>query len=189
MQPEHLQEIKGYYLADARVHLQVIEQHLLNLQSTVEDPEQLSELFHATRCGIVGGASLLPISHLHISSLHKTGLCLGDCFNVFQREKAVKVDQKLQDLLMHVFYTLKQLIEALGESSSLTDEEIAQIMSEIEPVRASIIAHQKWLIHRSRPGSDPEAAIASDSADEVPSLSDLQSLIDDLLLDSSAKNI
>jgi chemosensory pili system protein ChpA (sensor histidine kinase/response regulator) len=186
MQPEHLQQIKGYYLEDAKEHLQVIEQHLLNLQSTIENPAMVSELMRAARCGIVGGANLLPISSIHINSIHQTGFCLVDCFKVFQREGSVNVDQKLQDLLMQVFYALKALIEPLRESPGLTDEKAEQVMSEVELIRKALMEHLNFVVQRSRSADRTEVAIASDSADNTSTLEDLESLIDELSMDSSS---
>ena len=188
MQPEHLQQIMGYYLEDAKAHLQVIEQHLLNLQSTIEDPEMVSDLLGAARCGIVGGANMLPISRLHISSIHKTGFCLVDCFKVFQREGSLKVDQKLKDLLMELFYALKALIEPLREPSGLTDEQVAQIMSGIESVREALMAHLNVLVKRSHSASYSREVLMSDSEDDLPSLEDLETLIDNLSLDIFSAN-
>lgn len=188
MQPEHLQQIMGYYLEDATTHLTIIEQHLLNLQRTIEDPEVVRKLFLAARCGIVGGANMLPISSTYISSIHKTGFCLADCFNVFQQEGSVKVDQKLEDLLMQVFYTLKALIDQLREPSTVMDEKATQVISEIEPIRRVLMAHLNGLIQQSHLKTRLEVAIASDSVDDFPSLEDLESVIDELSLDSASVN-
>jgi len=178
----------GYYIEDAQNHLNLIEQHLLNLQSTIADPERVSELFRAARCGIVGGASLLPISNAQISSIHQTGFCLADCFNIFQQEGSLKVDQKLEDLLMQVFDKLKRLIEQLEEPSGLSDDRATQVMSEIEPTRKALMAHLNWLVQQSHSANKPEVAIAFDSADDMTSLEDLESLIDDLSLDGTSAN-
>lgn len=207
MQPEHLQQIMGYYIEDAQNHLNVIEQSLLNLQTTIEDLESINELLLAVRCGIIGGTNLLPISGVHISSIHQTGFCLIDCFKVLQQEGLVKVDQKLEDLLIQVFYTLKGLIEQLREPSTLTEEKAKQSMSAIEGIREVLLVHLNELIMRSRNGHYSENAIAKrggesvatlkalqgevqesaqitpDSADDFPCLEDLESLIDELSLD------
>jgi chemosensory pili system protein ChpA (sensor histidine kinase/response regulator) len=185
MQPEHLQQIMGYYIEDAKEHLQVIEQHLLNLPSTIEDPERVSELLSAARCGIVGGANILPISSIHMSSIHQAGFCLVDCCNVFQQVDSLKVDQKLEDLLMQVFYTLKQLIEPLKKPSGLTDEKVAQVMSEVESVRRALMAHLNVLVNQSHRANYAQSTLASDSPDDIPCLEDLESLIDNLSQESS----
>ena len=184
MQPEHLQQIMGYYIEDAKEHFQVIEQHLLNLQSTIEDPEVVSELLGAARCGIVGGANMLPISPIYISSIHGTGFCLVDCLEAFQHKGSVKVDQKLQDLLMQVFYALKELIEPLREPSGLTEDKAKQVMSEIESVRKILMDHLNWLVKQSRGASHSSVAIAPESEDDLPSLEDLESVIDELSMDT-----
>lgn len=183
MQPEQLQQIMGYYLEDANNHLKTIEQYLLNLQRTIENPEMVSDLFRAVRCGIVGGANLLPISNTHINSIHKTGLCLVDCFKVFQQQGALKVDQKLQDLLMQLFDTLKSLIEPLRESSGLPDDKTEQILSEVEQIRKAIMEHIQWLVMRSHSANSSDVPITPNPEDDLPSLDDLELVIDELSLD------
>lgn len=192
MQSEHLTQIMSYYMEDAKNHLAVIEQYLLNLQSTIEDPESVNDLFRAVRCGIIGGTNMLPISNLHISSIHKTGFCLVDCFKVFQQQGSVKVDQKLQDLLMQVFYDLKALIDPLKEPSCLTNEKTQQVLSEVELTRKALMEHLNWIVQRSRHMNHyTEIAIAQDSTstDDLFSLEDLESVIDELSLDSASAHL
>ena len=203
MQSEHLQQIMDYYIEDAQNHLAIIEHHLLKLQSTIEDPEIVSELFRAARCGIVGGANLLPISSFYINSIHKTGFCLVDCLKVIQQQGSIKIDQKLKDLLMQVFYRLKSLIEQLRQPSNLKDDQAKQVISEIEPIRAALMAHVHGLSHQSRGENRLEvgttkccnvsdvtlqesAHIASDLDEDIPSLEDLESLFDELFLDNAS---
>lgn len=45
MLPEQQQRILGYFIEEAKEHLTTIEQGLLNLQSTIKDPEMLNEVF------------------------------------------------------------------------------------------------------------------------------------------------
>jgi chemotaxis protein histidine kinase CheA len=186
MQSEHLQQIMGYYVEDAQNYLALIERHLVNLQSTIEDPEMISEVFLAARCSIVGGASMLPISDAYINSIHKTGFCLVDCFKVLQQESSVKVDQKLEDLLIQVFYILKGLIEQLREPTSLTDDKAEQVISDLEPIRKTLMDHLHGLVHGSPNHKSSDVAIAPDLADDMCSLEDLESIIDELSLDNSA---
>ena len=42
MLPEQQQRIMQYFIEEAKDHLNTIEQGLLNLQSTIEDPEQVN---------------------------------------------------------------------------------------------------------------------------------------------------
>lgn len=181
MQPEHLQQIMSYYLEDAQSHLEVIEQYLLNLPRTIQDPEQVSELFRAARCGIVGAANLLPISQLYITSIHKTGFCLVDCCKVLQQQSSLKIDQKLQDLLMQVFYTLKRLIEQLREPAELTDAQAEQAIVEVELNRKAFMEHLNGLVQRSRAANRLNVTPLQGFADdEACSLEDLESVIDEL---------
>ena len=45
MLPEQQQRIMGYFIEEAKDHLNTIEQGLLNLQTTIEDPELVNEVF------------------------------------------------------------------------------------------------------------------------------------------------
>jgi chemosensory pili system protein ChpA (sensor histidine kinase/response regulator) len=131
---------------------------------------------------------MLPISSTYISSIHSTGFCLVDCCKVLQQQGSVKVDQKLEDLLMQVFYTLKELIEQLREPSVLKDDKAKQVMSEVELTRKALMAHLNWLVKQSHHTNSLEVAIAPDIEDEVYSLEDLESLIDNLSLDRTSVN-
>jgi chemosensory pili system protein ChpA (sensor histidine kinase/response regulator) len=184
MEPEDLQKIMGYYLENANNHLEFIEQHLLNLPSTIEDPETVSELFLAARCGIIGGANLLPISHFHINSIHQTGFCLANCFKVFEQEGSLEVDQQLQELLMQVFHALKALIEPLKSPSSIREEQAQKVISEIEPIQKALMAHLNGLIKRSRNANSSDITFTADLEDEIPTLEDLQLLIDELSMET-----
>lgn len=181
MQPEHLQQIMNYYLEDAKDHLNSSEKDLLDLESLLKDREKMNGLGCQFK-SIRGGAAMLGLS-----SIQWIAQCLEDFCRASELcGYPIKADQKLKDLLMQIFYALKELVGQLSESSDSLDEKAAQVMSEIEPVRESLRAHLNGLIKQSFPMSRTEIAIASDSADDIPSLDDLQSLIDDLSLDSSS---
>ncbi len=177
MQSEHLQQIMDYYIEDAKDHLNSSEQDLLDLDSLLKDREKMNGLGCRFK-SVKGGAAMLGLS-----SIQRIAQCLEDvCRAIELCGYPIKADQKLKDLLMQVFYTLKELVGQLGESSGLTDDQATQVMSEIEPVRAALMS----LVNQSSSISGSEVAIASDSPDEIPSLEDLQSLIDELSLDNSS---
>jgi chemotaxis protein histidine kinase CheA len=54
MQPEQQERIMGYFIEEAKDHLNTIEQGLLNLQSTIEDSELLYEVYRAAH-SVKGG--------------------------------------------------------------------------------------------------------------------------------------
>ncbi|OZH55010.1 hypothetical protein AFK68_07230, partial [Hydrocoleum sp. CS-953] len=105
MQTEQTQKIMSYFIEEAKDHLNTIEQGLLNLQVTIEDPELLSELFRAAH-SVKGGAAMLGINSIRYIA-HR----LEDSFKILQETVVVKVDDKLESLFLRVFDTLQDLLE------------------------------------------------------------------------------
>jgi chemosensory pili system protein ChpA (sensor histidine kinase/response regulator) len=128
MQPEQQQRIMGYFIEEAKDHLNTLEQGLLNLQSTIDDPEMVNEVFRAAH-SIKGGAAMLGLS-----SIQKTAHRLEDYFKILKETSKIKPDQKLETLLLQVFDTLQELLEHLQTPSGLTDEVASAAMAGIEPV-------------------------------------------------------
>ncbi|WP_016871659.1 response regulator [Fischerella thermalis] len=139
MLPEQQQRILGYFIEEAKEHLTTIEQGLLNLQSTIKDPEMLNEVFRAAH-SIKGGAAMLGLS-----SIQRTAHRLEDCFKVL-KEYPVQVDQKLESLFLGVSDTLKALLENLTGPFGLTEETASHIMSEAEPVFGWLNEHLDLLV-------------------------------------------
>ena len=54
------QRIMGYFIEEAREHLQTIEQGVLNLEDVLNDSESVNELFRAAH-SIKGGAAMLGV--------------------------------------------------------------------------------------------------------------------------------
>jgi len=78
------------------------------------------------------------------------------------------------------------LVESLREPSTLTDDKAAQVMSELELIRKAFREHLNGLVQRSHRTNLLEVAIISDMSDDLSTLEDLESLIDNLSLDSSS---
>lgn len=76
MQPEQEQRILGYFIEEGKDHLNTIEQGLLNLQDTLEDPEMVNEVFRAAH-SVKGGAAMLGLDSIQRTSHH-----LEDYFKV-----------------------------------------------------------------------------------------------------------
>ncbi|KAB8319914.1 response regulator [Tolypothrix campylonemoides VB511288] len=138
MLPEQ-QRILGYFIEEAKDHLNTIEQGLLNLQSTLDDPEMMNEVFRAAH-SIKGGAAMLGLS-----SIQHTAHRLEDCFKVLKNHP-VKVDQKLESLFLGVCDTLKALLEHLQQPFGLTEETANTLMSETEPVFKWLHEHLEFLV-------------------------------------------
>ncbi|MBO1055373.1 MAG: response regulator [Dolichospermum sp. JUN01] len=147
MQPEQQQRILGYFLEEAREHLNTIEQGLLNLQSTLEDSEMINEVFRAAH-SIKGGASMLGLS-----SIQQTSHRLEDCFKIL-KEHPIQVDQRLESLLLNVCDTLKALIDSLGNPFGLSAEKAQALMLKTEPVMQWLNEHIETLLKQGNNGVD-----------------------------------
>jgi chemosensory pili system protein ChpA (sensor histidine kinase/response regulator) len=147
MLPEQQQRILGYFIEEARDHLNTIEQGLLNLQSTLNDPEMINEVFRAAH-SIKGGAAMLGLS-----SIQHTSHRLEDCFKVL-KENPIQVDQKLESLFLGVADTLKALLENLSGPFGLSEETANTLMSETEPVFQWLNQHLELLLQQATSGVD-----------------------------------
>lgn len=139
MQPDQQQRILGYFLEEAREHLNTIEQGLLNLQSTLDDAEMIQEVFRAAH-SIKGGAAMLGLS-----SIQHTSHRLEDCFKIL-KDHPIQIDQTLESLLLGVCDTLKSLIDHLGNPFGLSEETAQELMSKTEPVMQTLHNHIETLV-------------------------------------------
>ncbi len=139
MLPEQQQRILGYFIEEARDHLNTIEQGLLNLQATLNDQEMINEVFRAAH-SIKGGAAMLGLS-----SIQRTSHRLEDCFKIL-KDNPIQVDQKLESLFLGVSDTLKVLLEHLSGPFGLSDEAAKNLMSEAEPVFGWLYEHLELLV-------------------------------------------
>jgi chemotaxis protein histidine kinase CheA/ActR/RegA family two-component response regulator len=148
MQSEQQQRIMGYFIEEAKDHLNTIEQGLLNLQSTIEDSEMVNEVFRAAH-SVKGGAAMLGLG-----SIQRTSHRLEDYFKIL-RECPVRVDQKLETLFLRVFDTLQDLLDQLQGPFGLTDDKADEIMANVEPIFNDLNAHLGQLVTQAG-GSPPE---------------------------------
>jgi len=138
MQPEQQQRIMGYFIEEAKEHLNTIEQGLLNLQSTIEDPELVNELFRAAH-SVKGGAAMLGLNNIQRIS-HR----LEDFFKVL-REVPIRVDQHLESLFLQVFDGLKAQLDHLQGGAGLSEEAANAAVDGIEPVFVQLEQHLNTL--------------------------------------------
>jgi chemotaxis protein histidine kinase CheA/CheY-like chemotaxis protein len=127
MLSEQQQRIMGYFIEEAKDHLNTIEQGLLNLQGTIDDPEMVNEVFRAAH-SVKGGAAMLGLT-----SIQHTAHRLEDYFKIL-KECSVKIDQSLETLFLKVFDALQALLEQLQSPFGLTDDKAAEVMANAEPV-------------------------------------------------------
>ncbi|MDJ1184215.1 Hpt domain-containing protein [Roseofilum casamattae] len=120
-------QIVGYFLEEAKEHLDTIEQGLLDLKSTMKDQESLNELFRAAH-SVKGGAAMLGFN-----SIQKVSHRLEDSFKVLKENTKIPVDRKLENLFLSGFDVLRDLLERVQGPFGLQDDEANQILAEAEP--------------------------------------------------------
>jgi chemosensory pili system protein ChpA (sensor histidine kinase/response regulator) len=131
MLPEQQERIMGYFIEEARDHLNTIEQGLLSLQTTIEDPDLVNELFRAAH-SVKGGAAMLGLTSIqHIA--HR----LEDNFKILQEGK-IQVDQELESVFLRVFDVLQELLEKLSSSAGIPEDFAAIMLEEVEPLFADL---------------------------------------------------
>ncbi|MCT7960900.1 Hpt domain-containing protein [Laspinema sp. D1] len=162
MDPEKQQQIMGYFIEEAREHLETIEKGLLELQSTMNDQEQLNELFRAAH-SVKGGAAMLGFG-----SIQKTAHSLEDCFKIL-KEEPVPVDQKLETLFLKGYDTLQKLLERLQGPFGLREEDGAEIVQKSQPVFEEL---KKYLDALVKGGGEADASrdVGLEIANEVINL-------------------
>lgn len=143
------QRILGYFIEEAKEHLDTIEKGLLNLPSVVKEPERVNEMFRAAH-SVKGGAAMLGFS-----SIQKTAHRLEDAFKIL-KENDMKVDRKLESLFLQVYDTLKDLIEQLQGPFGLREGDAEKTMQAAEQKFAQL---QKYIHHLM--SSRGEAATAA----------------------------
>jgi chemotaxis protein histidine kinase CheA len=136
------QQILGYFIEEAKEHLDTIENGLLNLQATLADQESVNELFRAAH-SVKGGAAMLGLGSIQTISHY-----LEDSFKIL-KEHPVKIDQRIEALFLKGFDTLKDLLEALQSPYGLREDEAEQAVRESEPTFQELEAYLNRLMRAS----------------------------------------
>lgn len=163
MLSEQQQRIMGYFIEEAKDHLGTIEQGLLNLQTTIADPEMAHEVFRAAH-SVKGGAAMLGLT-----SIQHTAHRLEDYFKVL-KECPIAIDQRLESLLLRVYDTLQELIEQLQGPFGLTDDKAEEAMSGVEPVFAELNQYLGQLVSQSglQPPQDVDFVVPTTAPQPAP---------------------
>jgi type IV pili sensor histidine kinase/response regulator len=133
--PLDQQKILGYFIEEAKEHLETLERGILELSSVIKDSERVNEMFRAAH-SIKGGAAMLGYS-----SIQKIAHRLEDAFKIL-RENQVAVDQQLESLFLKGYDVLQDLVEKLQSPSGLQPEEAESI---VEGAHNSFIELQHYL--------------------------------------------
>ncbi|MFM7441070.1 MAG: Hpt domain-containing protein, partial [Snowella sp.] len=106
MDTANQQRIFGYFVEEAKEHLETLERGILELPSLGKDTEKINEMFRAAH-SLKGGSAMLGYS-----SIQKTAHRLEDAFKIL-KEQEVQADQKLVSLFLAGYDTLRELLERL----------------------------------------------------------------------------
>ena len=140
------QRILGYFIEEAKEHLQTLEQGILNLSTSVQDAEMVNAMFRAAH-SVKGGAAMLGYS-----SIQKTAHRLEDSFKIL-KENPVNVDQKLESLFLTGCDHLQDLIERLENSPDFSDEDAIETLEKAESNFAVLQSYLEALLSGGTPGN------------------------------------
>lgn len=155
------QKILGYFIEEAKEHLETLEKGILELSSAVEEPEIVQEMFRAAH-SIKGGAAMLGYT-----SIQRTAHRLEDSFKIFQ-ENSIPVDSRLEQLLLGGYDVLKDLVDKLETNQGLPEEESLEIVKRSEPTFAQLQSYLEQLLHHALPYQESsEESQGSDLGSQV----------------------
>ena len=137
------QKILGYFIEEAKEHLETLEKGIVDLANMANDTEQINEMFRAAH-SVKGGAAMLGYS-----SIQKTAHRLEDAFKIL-RENYVQVDQKLESLFLKGYDILSELVEQLQRPLGLQDDEAEKIVASGEPTFIELQNHLGFLLKGSQ---------------------------------------
>lgn len=163
MLSEDQKRILGYFIEEAKDHLNTIEQGLLNLQTTIEDAEMVNEVFRAAH-SVKGGAAMLGLN-----SIQRTSHRLEDFFKLM-KESPPQADRELETMLLRIFDGLQEQLDQLQSPYGLSDEQARDILSGLEPVFAETENHLQTLLDQAPapPKATPTPSPKTTSAPAAP---------------------
>jgi chemotaxis protein histidine kinase CheA len=123
------------FIEEAKEHLDTLENGLVDLKSTMKDPESVQEMFRAAH-SVKGGAAMLSLD-----SIKTTAHRLEDCFKVLKDGPVKQVDQTAESLFLKGVDTLKDLLARLEGPFGLRNEEGEKLVLQVMPVFAQLETH------------------------------------------------
>ncbi len=142
MKLEDKNRIIGYFMEEAKEHLNTIYQCFFRLQNLIDDHDELNTLFRAT-LSLKGGLAMLGFTRVQNI--------------VYRLEKCLKLlhypiiaDEALQLLFLDVYHTLKKLINQIETNEELTLEKISDITLNIGAIFTVLNSHLLFLIDKSK---------------------------------------
>jgi chemotaxis protein histidine kinase CheA/ActR/RegA family two-component response regulator len=170
MEPEQLKKITGYFIEEAREHLETINQGLQDLAKTIADSEAIHECYRAAH-SIKGGAAMLALE-----SIRRTAHRMEDYFK-YLKENPARPDQYMETSFGKLKYALQTQVDRLEQNPdlTLTEAEASDLMAEIEPIFTVMPAHLEKLAHGTTAAPTPEPTLKPNFAPDA--LSKLRELL------------
>ena len=169
------QRIMGYFIEEAREHLQTIEQGVLNLQDVLHDSESVNELFRAAH-SIKGGAAMLGVVGIqHVS--HR----LEDFFKILKENPNISVDERLKSLLLAGFDPLSELLDELQGNFKISDDLTTETNNRVKPVFAELESYLNQLVA----DIDPDSSTHRSSQGVASLAPDMDADMDEAIAESS----
>ncbi len=148
MDAANQQKILGYFIEEAKEHLETLAEGLMDLSKVISDPEEINELFRAAH-SVKGGSAMLGYN-----SIQRTAHRLEDCFKIL-KEHDIPADSKLESLFLKGYDTLHTLIDQLESPFGLRDEEADKITAAADPDFAELEAYLNQLVNGVIPAPAP----------------------------------
>ncbi|MBE9029457.1 Hpt domain-containing protein [filamentous cyanobacterium LEGE 11480] len=158
MQTTKQQQILGYFIEEAKEHLDSIESGLLNLSQTMAETEDMNQIFRAAH-SIKGGAAMLGFNSIQRVAHH-----LEDYFKLLKENPSIKVDRRLEDLFLKGFDALKALVDQLQGTFGLRDEDAEHIVQGTEPIFAELGQYLNQLIQAGNAAPTPTQPLVTPQA-------------------------
>ncbi|NEO87043.1 MAG: response regulator [Spirulina sp. SIO3F2] len=127
MDAAQLQKITGYFILEAQEHIEVISESLQNFQVTVNDPEQIHEIYRGAH-SIKGGAAMLDFESIRFTA-HR----LEDYFK-FLKNNPLTIDATLTNNIKQVFGSLEQQITTLEAQQNWSTEQSNTLLAQLRPL-------------------------------------------------------
>ncbi len=133
--------ILGYFLEEAKDHLNTIEQGLRKLPETVRQPATIRELFRAAH-SIKGSAAMLGLL-----DVQQVGNQFEANFKLLKEQPTIAVDPKLQNLFLESFSFLRAAITEVSNSSDPYRRDPASPDPVGDPVFEELKSYLQQLLH------------------------------------------
>ncbi len=146
MQPEQLEKITGYFILEAKEHLDLIGENLHDLHGAVQDPNRIQDIYRGAH-SIKGGAAMLGLE-----SIRRIAHRLEDFFKALKNHP-IPIEPSFQAQLQQVHQVLEQLVGQLEAERQVPDSFAQPLLAAIEPLFTEIEAYLDSRQHPSLPSS------------------------------------